>query len=191
MSKRERAGEPRYGVFVRFRRTRLTMKRGISDLTEALDFAKQLRALRFHNHDSVMVLRESDGVVVDEGPPTSGVTLRTDDPLLASPPAPAEDVVHVSGSWPIAPPEDLPHEAPCAAVPSERLVSAGAAKARAEQAYARFAELLQAADARPSDRGKRSPEAQRAHDSLNDLAVEMQAVLHTAGRMMSMLRRTG
>jgi hypothetical protein len=189
MRAKARASEPRYGVFVRFRRTRLTMKRGIEDLAEALEFARQVRALRFHDPESVVVLREPDGVAVDECPPASGVTLRTYDPLPDSPPAPAEDVVHVSGSWSIAPPEDLPREAPCAAVPSERLVSANAAKARAEQAHARFAELLQAAEARRTALFTRSPEVQRAHEKLNDLAAQMEEVLRTAGQIMSTLHR--
>src|SRR4051812_41840694 len=57
---------PTYSVFVRFRQSRLTMRRGIRDLGEAIHFATGLRANRFHDRDNVFVVREPGGEIVDE-----------------------------------------------------------------------------------------------------------------------------
>jgi hypothetical protein len=70
--------EPRkkesYSVFVKFRRTRLTMRRGIACIEDAVALAAELRAERFHNPGDVFVVKEPDGEIVDEAlVPVSGV----------------------------------------------------------------------------------------------------------------------
>jgi hypothetical protein len=54
----------RYAVFVRFRRSRLVLRRGIVELEEALKIALQLRADRLHGRDDLFVLRQPDGEVI-------------------------------------------------------------------------------------------------------------------------------
>lgn len=56
-----------YGVFVRFRRSRLALRRGIARIEEAVAIAEALRAERLHGRDEVFVARESDGVAVSDG----------------------------------------------------------------------------------------------------------------------------
>jgi hypothetical protein len=59
-----------YAVFVRFRHTRLRLRRGISTVEAAFAFANEVRALRFHDPEEVFVAREPDGVIVIEPAPT-------------------------------------------------------------------------------------------------------------------------
>ncbi|MFT3764878.1 MAG: hypothetical protein QM820_05075 [Minicystis sp.] len=54
-----------YGVFVRFRKSRLPLRRGIVRLEEALTIAATLRRERLHGRDDVFVVREPDGAVID------------------------------------------------------------------------------------------------------------------------------
>jgi hypothetical protein len=64
-----------YTVFTRFRRTRLTLGRALPTLEAALSFAKQVRAVRFHDPEHVFVVDDETGETVAEPPP------------LAAPPA--------------------------------------------------------------------------------------------------------
>jgi hypothetical protein len=61
-----RSDAPTYGVFVRFRRQRLTLRRHLPTLEEGLAFAREIRTLRFHNPDRVILVRETDDAIVDE-----------------------------------------------------------------------------------------------------------------------------
>src|SRR5262245_6510332 len=61
-----RAKDTTFGVFVRFRKSRLPLRRGISRLEDALAVAATLRRDRLHGQDDVFVVREPDGIVVDD-----------------------------------------------------------------------------------------------------------------------------
>jgi hypothetical protein len=65
---------PSYSIFVRFRKSRLALRRGIVRLEDACALADELRKNRFHNQDAVFVVREPEGVVVDpaSGPDRAG-----------------------------------------------------------------------------------------------------------------------
>jgi hypothetical protein len=56
---------PSYGIFVKFRRSRLALRRGIVTLEEALSLAEQIRESRFHDRGDVFVVKEPEDVTVD------------------------------------------------------------------------------------------------------------------------------
>jgi hypothetical protein len=66
---RHQPSTPTYGVFVWLRARRLTLKRGFSTQKEALAFATEVRKLRFHAPEKVVVLREPDGAPVPDPEP--------------------------------------------------------------------------------------------------------------------------
>src|SRR5271170_2062230 len=57
-----------YGIFVRFRRSRLALRRGVTHLEEALTIAQQLRASRFHDRGEIFVVKEPEGTIVELEP---------------------------------------------------------------------------------------------------------------------------
>lgn len=57
---------PSYSIFVRFRGSRLPLRRGIRDEETALALARELRANRFHDANSVFVVKEPEGRIVTE-----------------------------------------------------------------------------------------------------------------------------
>jgi hypothetical protein len=59
---------PSYSIFVRFRRSRLALRRGIPRLEDALAIAEQMRAARFHDRSGVFVVREPEGTVIPLAP---------------------------------------------------------------------------------------------------------------------------
>ena len=54
-----------YGIFVRFRRSRLALRRGVIRLEDALAIAEQLRANRFHDRGDIFVVKEPEGTIVE------------------------------------------------------------------------------------------------------------------------------
>jgi hypothetical protein len=68
MNDPRRSDRPTYGVFVKHRRSRLTLRRGFRTVDEANAFANEVRAHRFHNPDHVFIARESDGAIITMPP---------------------------------------------------------------------------------------------------------------------------
>src|SRR5438046_83820 len=62
---KQAASTARYSVCVRFRKSKLPLKRGLA-LEAALSFAQTQRAVRFHSPEDVFVLNEASGAIVDE-----------------------------------------------------------------------------------------------------------------------------
>jgi hypothetical protein len=60
---------PSYGIFVKFRRSRLALRRGIVHLEDALALAEQLRASRFHDRGDIFVVKEPEGTLIEVPPP--------------------------------------------------------------------------------------------------------------------------
>jgi hypothetical protein len=56
-----------YSVFVKFRHRRLTLMRRIPTLANATEFAERIRSLRFHDPDSVFIVDDRTGEIVDGG----------------------------------------------------------------------------------------------------------------------------
>ena len=54
-----------YGIYVRFRRSRLALRRGVPELADALALAEELRASRFHDRGDIFVVKEPEGTVVE------------------------------------------------------------------------------------------------------------------------------
>lgn len=63
-----------YGVFVRFRRSKLRLRCGIERIEDALSIAEALRRERPDGGGDVFVARESDGVVVSPAPEIAAST---------------------------------------------------------------------------------------------------------------------
>lgn len=61
-----------YSVFAKFRHRRLTLRRRIPSLSAAIAFAGEIRRIRFHDPESVFVVRDRTGELVEE----VGVALR-------------------------------------------------------------------------------------------------------------------
>jgi hypothetical protein len=59
---------PSYSIFVRFRRSRLALRRGIAREEDALAIAEELRAGRFHDQGDVFVVKEPEGTVLELPP---------------------------------------------------------------------------------------------------------------------------
>jgi hypothetical protein len=84
-----------YSIFVKFRRSRLALRRGIVRREEALAIAEELRAGRFHDRDDIFVIKEPEGTVVDastpeETPAAEPVARASPEPRPpAPPPAPS------------------------------------------------------------------------------------------------------
>jgi hypothetical protein len=57
-----------YGVYTKFRQSRLALRRGIVDVADAIEFARQMRALRFHDPDDVVIVQEPSDVIVGDAP---------------------------------------------------------------------------------------------------------------------------
>lgn len=55
-----------YSVFVQYRSRRLTMRRHLPTLDRAVALARELRNLRFHDRDHVLVIDDRSGEVVHE-----------------------------------------------------------------------------------------------------------------------------
>ncbi len=88
MSKRSQRAS--FGVYVRFRRSRLPLRRGIDTLEQALAAATALRASRFHDGGDVFVVREPEGTIVElvEAAPAAG-SLQSSAPPSSAPPSSA------------------------------------------------------------------------------------------------------
>lgn len=91
MARQHRSGPvvPTYGVFVPFRGYRLTLKRGFRTHDEAVAFLEQIRKLRFHDPDSLFILREPDDLPVPEAHPTAPAPVAEPAALPPSIPGPA------------------------------------------------------------------------------------------------------
>jgi hypothetical protein len=87
---------PSYGIFVRFRRSRLALRRGISRLEDALQIADALRVSRFHDRGDIFVVKEPEGTIVapapqpghpltTEGTPGDAVTMGPSPPSPVTP----------------------------------------------------------------------------------------------------------
>jgi len=87
-------GVASYSVFVRFRRKRLTLSRGIRSLDAALAFADRLRRERFHDPDSILVIDDRSGEAVCPSVPR---------PAPAALEAPPERVIGPAPSRPMRP----------------------------------------------------------------------------------------
>lgn len=74
-----------YGVFVRFRRSKLRLRRGIARLEDAMAIAESLRRERLDGGSDVFVARESDGAVVDPPALTKTPSARATKPRPARP----------------------------------------------------------------------------------------------------------
>jgi hypothetical protein len=64
-----------YSVFVKFKHRRLTLRRKIPNLSAAIQFADDIRAVRFHDPESVFVVLDRTGEIVHGAgavPRTSG-----------------------------------------------------------------------------------------------------------------------
>ncbi len=64
---------PSYDIYVRFRRTRLVLRRGIPRMEDAFAIAAALRASRFHDRGEIFVVKAPEGVIVEpaaEPPPS-------------------------------------------------------------------------------------------------------------------------
>src|SRR5215207_1682444 len=55
-----------YSVFARFRRTKLTLARRITSIDAAVVYAQRMRGERFHDPESVFIVDDRCGSVVDE-----------------------------------------------------------------------------------------------------------------------------
>jgi hypothetical protein len=104
-----------YGIFVRFRRSRLSLRRGIVRLEDALALAEELRASRFHDRGDVFVIKEPEGTLVEalpEGSVSMGVSMGPQagpNPGPASQAPPAASVVEPTPVQPALPPPATPH----------------------------------------------------------------------------------
>jgi hypothetical protein len=54
-----------YSVYARFRYRRLTLCRGFTTLTKAIEFAERMRAMRFHDRERVIVVEDGTDRIVD------------------------------------------------------------------------------------------------------------------------------
>lgn len=111
-----------YGIFVRFRRSRLTLRRGIVRVEDALALAEELRASRFHDRGDIFVVKEPEGIIVAEHGGATEARPATPDTaaeppveeLLAArlPPASPDLVAEPEGT--VLEPDVPPSEAPAA-----------------------------------------------------------------------------
>lgn len=175
-----------YGIFVRFRRSRLALRRGVTLLEDALAIAEQLRASRFHDRGEIFVVKEPEGTIVETEPaagaaPPPDPIVTAEPPRAEPPPAPALDV---APAWtPIVPPRAPSDDGGHASrrIHRERATvlrlieqidqvrraidRSHAALARLDRAFAAGEGLLQA-------RGESSPEAfRRNHERLGALRM--------------------
>jgi hypothetical protein len=100
-----------YGIFVRFRKTKLALRRGITSLPLALEIAAQLRADRLHGQRDVFIIKHPEGTVV-ELPPPERVAAPSPAPQIALPaldPEPVHDGA-ANGARTRAPVEVVPAE---------------------------------------------------------------------------------
>jgi hypothetical protein len=89
MEPKESLSRPSYSVFVRFRRTRLVMRRGIRSLDGALEFAEALRRERFHQPERVIVVDDATGRPIEDVPqPSPSSQALPIHPTQTSPPVP-------------------------------------------------------------------------------------------------------
>jgi hypothetical protein len=56
-----------YSVFAKFRHRRLTLMRRIPKLSSAIEFAERIRQLRFHDPDTIFIVSDKTGQIVDDG----------------------------------------------------------------------------------------------------------------------------
>jgi hypothetical protein len=104
----------RFSVFVRFRKSRLPLRRGIGSLEEAVAAAEALRRERLHGKDDIFIVREPEGTVIEL--PALSVAMG---PQAAPNPAPAEPALSVTMG-----PQAAPNPAP--AEPSPRVAESPA-----------------------------------------------------------------
>jgi hypothetical protein len=167
-----------YGIFVRFRRSRLALRRGVAQLEEALEIAQQLRASRFHDRGEIFVVKEPEGTIVELAPPSDAPTaLVTAQPQSVSerPPPAAPDCAE--GEPLVLPPAPAHDEAP-----AYRAIHRDRARvlhlieqidlvrrtiARSHAALARFERAFDAAESLLQDHGGSSPDVfRRNHQRL-------------------------
>lgn len=96
-----------YSVFAKFRHRRLTLMRRIPKLGAAIEFAERIRALRFHDPDTVFIVADRTGEIVEE----QRSTPRAEEPATVSAPRPetyvhqtrnltmAEEALHRGVAW--------------------------------------------------------------------------------------------
>src|SRR4051812_8890952 len=65
-SKQKRKRRASYDLCVKFRGSRLALRRGLTSLEQALSIADELRANRFHDHESLIVVMHPGGEAIDE-----------------------------------------------------------------------------------------------------------------------------
>jgi hypothetical protein len=138
-----------YGIFVKFRRSRLVLRRGIVRLEDALSLAEQLRAGRFHDRGDIFVVREPEGVVVEApepAPPSVPPVPMGDTPKPPAQPVPV-DVAKPASPTPPAlagiPEARPPAETPPSASPARRAAPPRAALA---EELAGFLRMIAQAD---------------------------------------------
>ncbi len=166
-----------YGIYVRFRRSRLPLRKGIDTLEHALVAAAALRAGRFHDGGDVFVVKEPEGTIVE--------------PTLAEPstlPPPA------SSPLPEAPRDDVPSTLPTPLFPravvearaddrarmrlevlEAQLVQSQRAIARARAAQERFERAYVEAERVLRVHGRRADEAILSHRARVGAARELSA----------------
>jgi hypothetical protein len=202
-----------YSIFVKFRRSRLALRRGIAGREEALALAEELRAGRFHDRDDIFVIKEPEGTVVDAGtpettPPTASVAPETTPPTASVAPAPpvdeaeeapADDGARARGParTPLSPPPSRPASRPLGAHDINSILSLAArlermrrAMASASSASARVDRALLAATGALSARGRQAPDGLlRSHQRLRDVREASSAAAASCERVAVMLER--
>jgi hypothetical protein len=140
-----------YGIFVRFRRSRLPLRRGIAKLEDAIALAEQFRAERFHAPDAVFVVKEPEGTIVSTLTPVV-----TAAPLpLGPPPSPPS----VPASVPPSVPPELAAGSTSARRWAEQLQTMQQAIARVRQAQARLERAYDALEIEIRIHGATPPDA--------------------------------
>lgn len=107
-----------YGIFVRFRKSRLALRKGITSLPVAMEIAAQLRADRLHGQRDLFIVKYPEGTIVELPPPEGSAPMESPQPPESVEPGEPLPVASVQGLAPdttrsAAPvPPDPPPSAP-------------------------------------------------------------------------------
>ena len=177
-----------YGIFVRFRRSRLALRRGVTELADAIALAEELRASRFHDRGDIFLVKEPEGTIVE---------LPTAAPEGA---APVEREAERPGLSPArASGEPALSSGPPAAKPGlsrilqlgERVDHARRAIARAHTAQDRFLRAVAAAEGVLCKHGESAPSDafRRNHERLGTLVASVAQTLASFERVGTVMER--
>jgi hypothetical protein len=203
-----------YGIFVRFRRSRLPLRRDIAKLEDALAIAEQIRAERFHKREAVFVVKEPEGTVVTAGSAEvpqeelSAASTAAPSPLPPSPLPPAPRLPSAVAPLSLPPGSPLPFSSSVPPAPpalpaartaldpaalhrwTERLRAMQWALKRARRAQARLESAHDAAGSVLRLHGSTPPEAWvRHHEALGRVCDSVRRTVASFERTAAMVER--